>query len=69
MRGPRASITRPTIGLSTADTRNPNEKAPAASPRSQRNSSIRGGISSEKAVRAVTPIAIVTKAMPMMSQP
>ena len=68
-RGPRASMTRPTTGLSTADTRNPNENAPAASPLSQPNSSISGGISSENAVLAVTPTAIVTKAMPTINQP
>ena len=69
MRGPLRSMMRPTIGPSTADTRNPKEKAPAASPRSQPNSSISGGRSSEKDVRAVTAIAMVTKAMPMISQP
>ena len=62
-------MTRPTIGLSTAETRKPKENAPAASPRSQPNSSMIGGRSSEKEVRAVTPIAMVTKATPMISQP
>ena len=52
-RGPCASMTRPTIGLRTAETRKPKEKAPAARPRSQPNSSISGGNSSEKAVRAL----------------
>jgi hypothetical protein len=60
---------RPTIGLMTAETRKPKEKAPAASPRSQPNSPISGGKSREKAVRAVTAIAMVTKAMPTISQP
>jgi len=62
-------MSRPAIGLSTAETRKPNEKAPAARPRSQPNSSMSGGSSSEKAVRAVTPIAMVTKAMPTIAQP
>src|ERR1700716_1237376 len=57
MRGPRASITRPIIGLRTAETRKPNENAPATRPRSQPNSLISGGISRENAVRAVTPMA------------
>jgi hypothetical protein len=34
-----------------------------------RNSSINGGINREKAVRAVTLIAILTNAMPTISQP
>ena len=38
-------------------------------PRSQPNSSRIGGNSSEKAVRALTPIAMVTKATPTMIQP
>ena len=62
-------MTQPTIGLNTAETRKPKEKAPAAKPRSHPNSSMIGGISSENAVRAVTPMAIVTNAMPMISQP
>jgi hypothetical protein len=56
-------------GLRMAEVRNPNENAPAARPRSQPNSSISGGISSENAVRALTPIAIVTNATAMISQP
>ena len=39
------------------------------SPRSQPNSPISGGISSENAVRAVTVIAMVTNAAPTMTQP
>jgi hypothetical protein len=62
-------MTRPTIGLNIAETRKPNENAPAAKPRCQPNSSISGGISSEKAVLAVTPIPIVTNATPTISQP
>jgi hypothetical protein len=49
--------------------RKPNEKMPAVTPRSQPNSSRIAGNSSEKAVRALTPIAIVTKAMPTKNQP
>jgi len=60
---------RPTIGLKTAEMRKPNEKAPAMRPRSQPNSLVSGGNSSENAVRAVTPIAIVTKAMQTIAQP
>jgi hypothetical protein len=69
IRGPRASTTRPTNGLTAAEKRKPKEKAPAARPRSHLNSSINGGRSREKAVRPVTPIAIVTNAMATMSQP
>jgi hypothetical protein len=64
-----ASKRRPETGLSTAETRKPNENAPATTPRSQPSSAISGGISREKAVLAETPMAIVTKAMPIMSQP
>ena len=45
------------------------EKAPAASPRYHPNSSRSGGSRSEKAVRAVTAMAMVTNAMPTISQP
>lgn len=68
-RGPYLSISRPLSGLSTAERKKPNEKAPAMSPRSQPNSPISGGISSENAVRAVTVIAMVTNAAPTMTQP
>ena len=68
-RGPRRSIKRPTKGLSAAETRKPNENAPAVTPRSQPNSSRIGGKSSENAVRALTPIAIVTNATPTITQP
>ncbi len=68
-RGPCRSISRPMIGLSTADTRKPKEKAPAASPRSQPNSSTIGGNISEKAVRADTPRATVTKPTAMITHP
>ena len=68
-RGPYLSIRRPSTGLTSADTRKPNEKAPAASPRSQPNSSTIGGNISENAVRAVTPNATVTKATAMITQP
>ena len=56
-RGPLRSISRPTNGLMNAETKNPNEKMPATTPRSQPNSSRIGGNSSENAVRALTPIA------------
>ena len=69
IRGPFLSISRPKIGLTTADARKPKENAPATRPRSQPNSSSSGGNSNENAVRAVTAIAIVTNAMPMTSQP
>ena len=46
-------------GLRTAETKNPNEKAPAASPRCQPNSSISGGNSNEKAVRDDTLKAFI----------
>mgnify|MGYP003694046105 CR=1 FL=1 len=68
-RGPRRSIRRPTSGLRQAETRKPNEKAPAVSPRSQPNSSRIGGNKSENAVRALTPIAIVTNAAATTIQP
>ena len=60
---------RPSEGLSTAETRNPNENAPAVTPRSQPNSSRIGGNRSENAVRAFTPIAIVTNATATTIQP
>ena len=68
-RGPRWSISRPTNGLSTAETRKPNENAPAVTLRPQPNSSRIGGKSSEKAVRALTPTPIVTKATATMTHP
>ena len=52
-----------------AETRKPNEKAPAVTPRSQRNSSRIGGNSSEKAVRALTPMPIVTNTTATITQP
>ena len=62
-------MARPTSGLSTAETRKPKEKAPATTCRGQPNSSISGGSSSEKAVRAVTPRPMVTKATATITQP
>ena len=53
---PRRSVSQPTHGVTTAETRNPNEKAPAVTPRSHLNSSRIWGNSKEKAVRALTPI-------------
>ena len=67
--GPRRSVSQPTQGVTSAETRNPNEKAPAVMPRSQPNSSRIGGNSREKAVRALTPIAIVTNATATRSHP
>ena len=68
-RGPRRSISRPMKGLSAAETRKPKENAPAVTPRSQPNSSRIGGKSREKAVRALTPTPMVTKATATMTQP
>ena len=68
-RGPERSIIRPISGLMTAATRKPNENAPAVTPRSQPNSSRIGENSNEKAVRALTPMAMVTNVTPMMIQP
>ena len=51
---------RPISGLTTPETTKPNENAPAVTPRSQPNSSRIGGKNSENAVRALTPIAMVT---------
>ena len=68
-RGPQRSISRPISGLSMAETRKPNENAPAVTPRSQPNSSRIGGNSSENAVRALTPMPIVTNATATMTQP
>ena len=56
-------------GLTRAETIKPNEKAPAVMPRSQPNSSTIGGKNSEKAVRALTPIAMVTNVTTTMTQP
>ena len=69
MRGPRRSISRPRVGLSTAETRKPNENAPAVMPRSQPNSASMGGKSSEKPVRAFTPTPMVTNATATTTQP
>src|SRR5262249_33794353 len=52
MRGPRRSISRPTSGLSSAETKKPKENTPAVTPRSQPDSSRTGGNGSENAVRA-----------------
>ena len=68
-RGPARSINRPISGLTAPETTKPNEKAPAVTPRSQPNSSMIGGKNSEKAVRAFTPIAMVTKVTTTMIQP
>ena len=68
-RGPERSIRRPISGLNTAEVAKPNENAPAVSPRCQPNSSISGANNSENAVRALTPIAMVTKATATTIQP
>ena len=68
-RGPKRSIMRPISGLTAAETTKPNEKAPAVTPRSQPNSSTIGGKNSENAVRALTPIAMVTNVTTTMTQP
>ena len=68
-RGPARSIRRPISGLTTPETTKPNEKAPAVTPRSQPNSEMIGGKNSENAVRALTPIAMVTKVTATMTQP
>ena len=60
---------RPISGLTAAETMKPNEKAPAVMPRSQPNSSTIGGKNSENAVRALTPIAMVTNVTTTMTQP
>ncbi len=52
-----------------ADATKPKENAPAVTPRSQPNSERIGGKNSEKAVRALTPIAMVTKTTATMTQP
>ena len=56
-------------GLIAAVTTNPNENAPAVTPRSQPNSEMMGGKNSEKAVRALTPMAMVTKVAATTTQP
>ena len=60
---------RPISGLSTAETTKPNENAPAVRPRSQPNSPMIGGKNSENAVRALTPMPMVTNATATISQP
>ena len=57
------------MGPRIADTRKPNENAPAVIPRDQPNSSRIGGKKSENAVRALTPTPIVTNAIATMNQP
>src|SRR2546425_10014897 len=68
-RGPRRSISRPRTGPRNAETRKPNENAPAVSPRGQPNSSRIGGEKSENAGRALTPTPIVTNADATVGQP
>jgi hypothetical protein len=68
-RTPQRSMTRPMTGLKVMEARKPKEKAPAVSPRSQPNSARIGGKKSENAVRALTPTAIVAKAMATTTQP
>ncbi len=60
---------RPISGLTAADTTKPNENAPAVRPRSHPNSPMIGGKNSENAVRAFTPIAMVTNVTTTISQP
>ena len=60
---------RPISGLTAAETRKPNEKAPAVTPRSHPNSLRIGGNNNENDVRALTPIAMVTKVTAMIIQP
>jgi hypothetical protein len=60
---------RPISGLTAAETRKPNEKAPAVMPRSHPNSLMMGGNNNENDVRALTPIAMVTNVTAMMIQP
>ena len=59
----------PINGLMKPDTTKPNENAPAVTPRSQPNSPMIGGKNSENAVRALTPIAMVTKTTTTIIQP
>src|SRR5256885_78822 len=68
-RGPKRSIVRPINGLTIPDTTKPNENAPAVTPRSHPNSPMIGGKNSENAVRALTPIAMVTKVTATIIQP
>ena len=68
-RGPWRSISQPSVGLSSAETTKPKENAPAMTPRSQPNSPRIGGNSSENAVRALTPMPVLTKATATMIQP
>src|SRR5215813_6331118 len=68
-RGPWRSTQRPRKGLMSAETRKPNENAPAVRPRDQPNSSMSGGKNNENAVRAFTLSPIVTKATPTITQP
>ena len=60
---------RPISGLTAPDTTKPKEKAPAVTPRSHPNSEMIGGKNSENAVRALTPIAMVTNVTATISQP
>ena len=69
VRGPVRSISRPISGLRIADTRKPNENAPAVMPRSQPNSSMIGAKKSENDVRAFTPMPMVMKVTATMIQP
>src|SRR4051794_41786614 len=68
-RGPARSIRRPISGLTAAETKNPNENAPAVTPRSHPNSLTIGGENNENAGRGVTPVAIGTKVTATKVQP
>jgi hypothetical protein len=60
---------RPISGLTAPETTKPKEKAPAVTPRSHPNSEMIGGKNNENAVRALTPIAMVTNVTTTISQP
>ena len=62
-------MARPISGLTAPETRKPNENAPAVTPCSQPNSLMIRGNNSENDVRALTPIAMVTKVTATMIQP
>jgi len=68
-RAPHPSASQPSHGENGVETMKPTAKAPAVSPRSQPNSSRMGGKSSEKAVRALTPMPMVMNAEATTTQP
>ena len=68
-RGPQRSIKAPITGLKRPEAIKPMEKVAAVTPRCQPNSSSISGNNRENDVRALTAMAMVTKATAITIQP